>query len=119
MANFISLSALTENFIIHDSELFHIFSKEKYFILKYVGVQTHRSKNETSSNLYNPFKTETDQQVGFLFWWNEAFPCGNIKTLTLMKQPSAMKCACGTIRNASLHTSEKRVLHICEAYTDE
>ncbi len=57
-----------------------------------------------------------------LSFFMEAF-LRNIKSLTLMKLPSAMKYACGTLRNALLHKFAKRIyfmtaktsLHICGA----
>ena len=57
----------------------------------------------------------------FFVWWNEAFPYGNIKQPLAMKTLTLMKCAYGTIRNASLHKFAKRIcimvakppLHIC------
>ena len=56
-------------------------------------------------------------------FFNEAFLFGNIKSLTLMKLPLAMKCAYGTLRKALLHKFAKRIyfivtkslLHICRA----
>ena len=53
-------------------------------------------------------------------FFNEAF-LRNIKSLSLMKLSSTMKCAFRPIRNASLHKSAKRIdfltakpsLHIC------
>ena len=57
----------------------------------------------TSSNLVSSSKTKKHllEASAFLFWKRSA-PCGARR----MKQPLAMKCACGTLRNekcASLH----------------
>jgi len=71
-----------------------------------------------------PNKKDLLLQV-FFVWWNEAFPYGNIKQPLAMKTLTLMKCAYGTMRNASLHTSVSScfvqgvslALHICKANT--